>query len=95
MFGFKLQWGLRGIKLIGDCVTAYFPGNAADAAVAAAQVLVLIILIFELYVLSNGFNAELPLREGSSMERPTPQAHFWPKWAKRPRRGGGKDQRRN
>jgi len=32
------QEGGEVIKLIGDCVTAYFPGNAADAAVAAAQV---------------------------------------------------------
>nr|BAD20732.1 putative beta subunit of photoactivated adenylyl cyclase [Euglena stellata] len=31
------QEGGEVIKLIGDCVTAYFPGNAADAAIAAAQ----------------------------------------------------------
>nr|Q8S9F1.1 RecName: Full=Photoactivated adenylate cyclase subunit beta; AltName: Full=Photoactivated adenylyl cyclase subunit beta [Euglena gracilis]BAB85620.1 beta subunit of photoactivated adenylyl cyclase [Euglena gracilis] len=31
------QEGGEVIKLIGDCVTAYFPGNNADSAVAAAQ----------------------------------------------------------
>nr|BAD20731.1 putative beta subunit of photoactivated adenylyl cyclase [Colacium sideropus] len=35
------QEGGEVIKLIGDCVTAYFPGSAADAAVAAAQELYL------------------------------------------------------
>jgi class 3 adenylate cyclase len=35
------QEGGEVIKLIGDCVTAYFPGNAADAAVAAAQELIM------------------------------------------------------